>query len=317
MAFEKLKLGISSCLIGELVRYNGQHKRDNYIINVLGQFASWIPVCPEVEVGMGVPREPIRLVDEDGDIRVKTTKTQRDYTDALAKYSTKRCLALATELLDGYILKAKSPTCGMERVKVYKGNGVRKDGVGAFAKVLMATMPELPVEEEGRLNDPRLRENFISRCYAYHRWQEMAAEGLSRHRLVKFHQAHKFALMAHNQAGYRRLGRIVANPKEYSDTAAWARAYLLEFTEVMRRPPTQRNHTNVLQHIAGYLPKDLDAADRKEVTELIKQYHNGLVPLIVPITLLRHHARKFDVEYIRDQVYLTPHPGEMMLLNRV
>ena len=301
-----IPIGISACLLGEKVRYDGGHKRDAFLTDRLGPYVEWVPVCPEVESGMGIPRETLRLIQVDDQVRMVSQKGH-DHTAAMQQFTARRVQELASKALCGYVLKRSSPSCGMERVRVYPQSGMPvKTGRGLYAEGLMAHFPHLPVEEEGRLQDPRLRENFISRIFSIYRWQQLMAQGLSRKTLMDFHQSCKYLLMAHNQEGTRRLGRIVASPDRYETLEALADAYLQAFTQVMHRPPSRQNHTNVLQHMAGYVSDHLEPDDRKE-----------RLPLIVPVTMLRHYVRKFEVVYLQDQVYLYPHPAELMLLNQI
>jgi uncharacterized protein YbgA (DUF1722 family)/uncharacterized protein YbbK (DUF523 family) len=314
-----IRIGISSCLLGQKVRYDGGHKRDRFATDVLEPFVEWVPLCPEVEIGLGIPRPTIRLErDPERGVRLVMPQAGEDLTQRMADWSEARMDGLLDQDLCGYILKKDSPSCGMERVKVYDANGVpARDGTGVFAEVLLRRAPHLPVEEEGRLNDPRLRENFIARVFAVRRWKDMVAAGVTRARLMEFHAVHKFLCMARNQAGTRRLGTLLGSATAGDSAAALADTYLDGFTAVMQRPPSRKGHTNVLQHGAGYVSDDLDPADRKELTTAIHDYRNGLLPLIVPLTLLRHHARRQDRTYLLDQAYLSPHPHELMLLNHV
>ena len=313
-----VRIGISSCLLGEHVRFDGNHKRDAFLVEVFGRYVTWVPVCPEVEMGLGVPRETMRLERHGHEIRLVTPKTGADHTDRLRTFAAQRLTSLSQERLCGYILKKDSPSCGMERVRLYPSTGVPdRSGQGLFAAALMQRFPHLPVEEEGRLQDPRLRENFVTRVFAYQRWGQMAEQKTTRAGLLRFHAQHKFLLVAHSHIGTRRVGHILAHPEQFADEQAWAAAYLDGFTEVMRRTPTRRGHTNVLQHLAGYVSDHLDRDERAELTEMIEQYRRGFLPLIVPVTLIRHYVRKFQVPYLLDQVYLSPHPRELMLLNHV
>jgi len=318
-AGKSVRIGISSCLLGQKVRYDGGHKRDRFVTDVLEPFVEWVPVCPEVEIGLGVPRPTIRL-ERDGasGVRLVMPQTGGDLTPRMAEWSEIRVAALREMDLCGYILKKDSPSCGMERVKVYDDNGVpSRDGAGVFAAALMRLAPHLPVEEEGRLNDSRLRENFIARVFSVRRWKDMEAAGVTRARLTEFHARHKFLCMARNQAGARRLGRLLGSAERSDSAADLARAYEAEFAAVMKRPPSRRGHTNVLQHLAGYVSDPLSPEDRRELTTAIDDYRKGLLPLIVPLTLLRHHARRQERTYLLEQVYLSPHPHELMLLNHV
>ncbi len=315
----KLRLGISACLLGQEVRYNGGHKRDAFLTDTFGRYVEWVAVCPEVEVGMGTPRPPIRLERRGEETRLVMPSTGEDYTDAMRAWGQRRVAALAAMDLDGYVLKKDSPSCGMERVKVYpdREGAPSRDGRGMFAEALMERLPDLPVEEEGRLNDPLLRENFIARVFVHHRWREGEKAGWTRASLMRFHERHKLLLMARNQNGMRRLGRLLGDSGKGTPVTDLAAAYRQGLTEVLRRPATRRGHTNVLMHLAGYVSDALDPADRAELTETIERYRLGLVPLIVPLTLIRHHVRRQGVEYLQGQAYLEPHPYELMLLNHV
>jgi uncharacterized protein YbgA (DUF1722 family)/uncharacterized protein YbbK (DUF523 family) len=313
-----LRIGISACLLGQEVRYDGGHKRDAFLVDGFGRYVEWVPVCPEVEVGLGVPRDTLRLERQGDDVRLIMPKTGADYTERMRRFAAKRLTALAKERLCGYIFKKDSPSCGMERVRLYPSRGAPdKSGQGLFAAALMRRFPSLPVEEEGRLNDPCLRENFVTRVFAYQRWRQMAEKTVTRAALMRFHGQHKFVLAAHSQVGTQRLGRLLAHPDQFAGDQVLAEVYLDGFTEVMRRIPTRRNHTNVLQHLVGYVSDQLDRDEREELTVMIDQYRRGMLPLIVPVTLIRHYVRKFRIPYLLDQVYLTPHPHELMLLNQL
>jgi uncharacterized protein YbgA (DUF1722 family)/uncharacterized protein YbbK (DUF523 family) len=316
-ASPRIRLGISACLLGDEVRYDGGHKRDPFLTTVLGPLVEWVKVCPEVEVGMGTPREPIRLVDERGAIRLLTVKTGVDHTASMTAYSAKRVTELAAQDLCGYVLKKDSPSCGMTRVKVYSNKQPGKRiGVGLFAQALLARFPHLPVEEEGRLSDPRLRENFVERVFAYRRLRDLFEARWTIGDLVRFHTAHKLVLLAHSTQAYARLGRLVSGAKS-ADRDALRADYTVGFMNALSKIATPARHTNVLQHMAGYFRKSLDAASRAELQAAIEEYRLGLVPLVVPVTLLRHHVRVHDVEYLAGQVYLAPHPEELMLRNQV
>ncbi len=316
---KSIRIGISSCLLGQKVRYDGGHKRDRFATDVLEPFVEWVPMCPEVEIGLGIPRPTIRLErGGDGTARLVMPSTGEDLTRRMGEWAEVRVRGLGVHDLCGFILKKDSPSCGMERVKIYDHNDVpARNGTGIFAETLLRLAPELPVEEEGRLNDPRLRENFIARVFAFRRWKDMQGLGVTRARLMAFHAAHKYLCMARNQAGTRRMGRLLGTATTADSARALAQAYMVEFTAVLKRPPTVRGHTNVLQHMAGYVSDDLDVEDRAELSRAIHEYRRGLLPLIVPLTLLRHHARRQKREYLLGQAYLFPHPHELMLLNHV
>lgn len=305
-----IRIGISSCLLGQRVRYDGNHKLDTYILETLGRHFEFVPVCPEVAIGLGVPRPPIRLVGDPGDPRAVGVKDPSlDVTEKLAAYGREQAKRLGT--LCGYILKSKSPSCGMERVKVYGRGGASRPGRGVYAAAFMAERPDLPVEEEGRLGDPVLRANFIERVFAYHRWQLLARQGLTAKRLVAFHTAHKLTLMAHGERA-DPLGRLVARVGT-GDPRALGAEYARRFMAILAHPATRARNTNVLMHLLGYLRRALDTDDRRELRELIEQYRTSALPLSVPITLLRHHFRRHPDPWIARQVYLYPDPRELAL----
>jgi uncharacterized protein YbgA (DUF1722 family)/uncharacterized protein YbbK (DUF523 family) len=316
-AEDPLRIGVSSCLLGQNVRWDGGHKRDRFLTDELGPFVEWVPVCPEVELGLGTPRPTVRLVRRAEAVRMVEPKSGADHTDAMRAYARRRVRELDRADLSGYVLKKDSPSCGMERVKVYAESGAgARDGRGLFAEALLERFPQLPVEEEGRLGDPRLRENFVVRLFAYRRLRRLFASRWSTGRLVAFHTAHKLLLLAHLPAAYTRLGRLVADARSVPREEL-ARRYQSEFMEALARPSTRRLHTNVLQHMAGYFRGRIDTADRDELLSLIDEHRLGRLPLVVPLTLVRHHARRLGVAYLLGQVYLDPHPKELMLLNHV
>ena len=313
-----LRIGISSCLLGDEVRFDGGHKRDAFLTGTLAAFVEWVRVCPEVEVGMGVPREPLRLVKVAGDTRMITTRTAIDHTDAMRAFARRRTRELEALNLRGYILKKDSPSCGMERVKLYdagRGAPVRA-GVGIYAAVLQGQFPALPIEEEGRLQDPVLRENFIERVFAYDRLRALFDGRWTLRGLIAFHTAHKMTLLAHSTSAYHELGRLVAGGRQVP-RAELRRRYEQLFMQTMARPATTARHTNVLMHMAGHLKKLLDDDSRRELAACIDEYRRGLVPLVVPLTLLRHHVRAHRVASLAGQTYLEPHPRELMLRNHV
>ena len=312
-----IRIGVSACLLGEEVRFDGGHKRDQFLTTVLGPQVEYVPVCPEVELGLGTPRETLRLVRRPGGLRMITTRTGIDHTDAMNRWAAKRLDALERANLSGYVLKKDSPSCGMERVKTSSNtDGPRRDGRGLFAAALLERMPLLPVEEEGRLTDPVLRENFIERVFAFRRLQELFHPRWRSGEVVAFHTAHKMSLLAHSTSGYAELGRLVARAGRLSRPQLRAR-YSSLFMQTLAIPATRARHTNVLQHMAGHLKKLLDAESREELAATILEYSNGLVPLVVPLTLIRHHVRVQRVSYLEGQVYLEPHPRELMLRNHV
>jgi uncharacterized protein YbgA (DUF1722 family)/uncharacterized protein YbbK (DUF523 family) len=308
---------VSACLLGDEVRYDGGHKRNAFLADILDPFVEWVKVCPEVESGMSTPREPVRLVNEDGRLRLLTVKTGIDQTEPMTTYAEARVRSLAAEALCGYVLKKDSPSCGMTRVKVYDGaDPATRSGVGLFASALLSRFPDLPVEEEGRLVDHRLRENFIERIFAYRRLQDLFESRWTVGDLVRFHTAHKLVLMAHTSPAYGRLGRLVAGAKD-TPRATLRAEYRTGFMAALSIIATTKKHTNVLQHIVGYFKRQLDAGSRAELLTTIDDYRRGLVPLVAPLILIRHHVRRYDVRYLVGQIYLEPHPKELMLRNHV
>ena len=308
---KKIPIGISSCLLGHTVRYDGGHKLDSYIVGTLGKYFEFHPFCPEIAIGMGTPRPTIQLIKIDKEIRsVGSKNPEWDVTGQLKEYADRE--KTAHNELCGYILKKDSPSCGMERVKIYDGNQPQKSGTGIYAGRMMANNPLLPVEEEGRLGDPKLRENFIRRVYIFHRWKKLLSEGLTPAKLTRFHARHKLIIMSH--ANYADLGRLLAiitskNLEEIAQT------YITQLMKILKKPPSRKNHVNVLQHIQGYLKKRLLADDKAELSELINSYQRGDIPLIVPLTLLKHHFRKNPDPYIEESYYLNPYPAELKLIN--
>jgi uncharacterized protein YbgA (DUF1722 family)/uncharacterized protein YbbK (DUF523 family) len=317
LPYERIRIGISACLLGQEVRFDGGHKKDDFLTKVLGPHVEYVPVCPEVEMGLGTPRETLRLVRQDGSLRMITTRTAIDHTDGMNRWAARRLDALERENLFGYVLKKDSPSCGMERVKTYGEAAMPvRDGRGLFASALLERMPLLPVEEEGRLSDPTLRENFIERVFAYRRLHDLFQARWTAGALVRFHTAHKMSLLAHSTTAYNELGRLVARAGDLG-RADLRRAYEALFMRTLAIPASRARHTNVLQHMAGHLKKVVDDDSRGELAGCIDDYRRGLVPLIVPLTLVRHHVRRHQVTYLQGQVYLEPHPRELMLRNHV
>jgi uncharacterized protein YbgA (DUF1722 family)/uncharacterized protein YbbK (DUF523 family) len=303
--------------LGQKVRFDGGHKHDRYITDILGAHFRFVPVCPELEVGMGVPRESVRLEGNPESPRLIGNKTGRDWTTRIDDYARKRLTKHDLADLDGYILKKNSPSCGLAWMKVYiKPGRVSKTGVGIFARALMERFPHLPIEEEGRLIDRRFRENFIVRVFAYHRLRQLFNRRFSRRDMIAFHTVHKYLLLAHSPKHYRGMGKLVATIKQYSP-AGFRERYRALFMETLAVKATAKKNVNVLQHILGFLKKHLNPDEKRDILAVIDDYYKELVPLIVPVTLIMHYIRKFGIEYIRDQVYLNPHPKELKLRNHV
>jgi len=314
---DKIRLGISTCLLGEQVRYDGGHKWDRFLTDTLGKYVEFVPVCPEVECGLGIPREAMRLVGDPAHPRLLTVRSGVDHTERLLSWAKKRVVELEQEELCGFIFKSDSPSSGMERVKVYGPSGSpTKTGVGLFARTFMEHFPLLPVEEEGRLHDPKLRENFIEAIFTLKRWREMLAQKGGRGSLIDFHTRHKLLLRAHSLEHLRQMGKLVARAATLPLPELYDR-YQQLLLEALRRKTTVKKNTDVLYHLMGYFKGDLGADEKVELREIIDLYHGGLVPLIVPVTLLNHYVRKYDEPYLKGQWYLHPHPIELQLRNHV
>jgi uncharacterized protein YbgA (DUF1722 family)/uncharacterized protein YbbK (DUF523 family) len=314
---DKITLGISSCLLGEKVRYDGGHKLDLFLADILGPYVTWISVCPEVESGLPVPREAMHLVGDPGSPRLVTIQSRADHTNRMRQWANKKVKALAAEDLCGFVFKSSSPSSGMRGVTIYSPEGTPAGtGSGIFAKAFQDRFPLLPVEDEGRLHDPTLRENFIERVFVYRRWQKFKSLDKTLGGLVSFHTSHKLLVMAHSPRHYTALGKLVADPKKYKRAELFER-YVITLMAGLQFPATIKKNTNVLQHMAGYFKQQLSSDEKKELQDVIADYHRELVPLIVPITLLKHYVRKYDAGYLKQQVYLNPHPLELMLRNHV
>jgi uncharacterized protein YbgA (DUF1722 family)/uncharacterized protein YbbK (DUF523 family) len=314
---QPLRLGVSACLVGKPVRFDGGHKRDTFLTEGLARFVEWVPVCPEEEAGLGTPREAMKLVHQGETPRLVAVRSRRDLTDTLTDFAATRVPQLAALNLDGFVLKKDSPSCGLLRVKVYSKHGVpARSGRGLFAEALCAALPMLPVEEEGRLCDPVLREHFIERVYACRRVRRLLSDRMRVGDLVQFHTQHKLQLLAHSPAQYRALGRFVALARTAAPEHAMAeygRAFITALTTIV----TRARHVNVLQHAAGHFRRVLSAAACRDVAAAIGDYQRGLTPLVVPLRLIEHYARVHDVRYLCNQIYLNPYPHELMLRNHV
>ncbi len=311
-----IKVGVSSCLLGEKVRYDGGHKHDHYITDTLGLFFKFVPVCPEVGCGLPIPREAMRLEGDPENLHLMTINTRVDLTNQMLAYCRRVVRELETEDLCGFIFKKNSPSSGLFRVKVYNKGVPAKSGRGLFADAVVKHFPLLPVEEEGRLYDMDIRENFIERVFAFRRWKDFLARSGNLGGLVEFHTNHKLLLMAQSPALYRELGKLVAEGK------GMERHLLLEryrelFMRALSLHATVKKNTDVLMHIMGHFKKELTHSEKEELLEIIRQYHERVIPLIVPVTLLRHYVNKYDRQYLKKQLYLTPHPMELMLRNHV
>ena len=314
---ERIKVLVSACLLGEKVRYDGGHKRDPFLLETLGPFVEWVPVCPEVDCGLPVPREAMRLVGDPKRPRLMTIRTGIDRTETMERWAKIRLDELSGLGLCGYICKKDSPSSGMERVKVYGGEGIpARTGAGVFTRLFMERFPLIPVEEEGRLTDPVLREMFIERVFCLRRFRDLLANPLARGALVEFHTDHKLLLLSHDRGQYEEMGRLVAQAKRLPVRDLYEK-YQVLFMAALAHKATPKKCADVLMHMMGYFRKMLSSIEKQELLEVIDQYRRRLVPLVVPVTLVRHYVRKYEVAYLARQVFLNPHPAELMLRNHV
>ena len=312
-----IRVGVSRCLLGEEVRFDGGHKRDRFLTDVLSRYVEWVPVCPEVEAGLGTPREAMRLVGDAKRPQLITITSERNLTKPVTAFAERKLETLEHTNLSGYIFKKDSPSCGIERVKLYNARGMpSRDGAGLFARAFTERFPLVPVEDEGRLCDPVLRDNFLERIFCYHRWQVLVRSPLTRQSVVDFHTIHKYLLMAHSRDGYQSLGRLVARAHCYTPKTL-ADLYGRLFMTALAVKATRRKQVNVLQHLIGHLKDRLVPKERAELDGTLADYHQAIVPLIVPVTLIKHYATMYEVGYLQQQVYLNPHPKELMLRNYV
>lgn len=308
---ESITLGISACLTGQEVRFDKSHKKSDFCMNQLGKHVQYQAFCPEVAVGLPVPRPTVRQIKYGDVIKVSRPDGSQDITEALTAYSKKVADSIAH--LSGFVFCKSSPSCGMERVKVYydHGKGAEHDGIGFFAKEVMAANPNLPCEENGRLNDPVLRENFIMRIFIYKKWQNLLASGLTKHKLTQFHSENKYLLMSHDQSAYRNIGRLLGESD--LDADALGAEYISQLMAALKLRASRKNHANTLQHLQGYFKKYLDSDKKAELKEQIECYRQGLVPLLVPLTLIKHYLREFPNSYLQKQAYLSPYPDDLKL----
>jgi uncharacterized protein YbgA (DUF1722 family)/uncharacterized protein YbbK (DUF523 family) len=313
----KIRIGISSCLLGENVRYDGGHKLDHYLVDTLGKYIEWVPVCPEVEYGLPVPREAMRLVGDPISPRLVTRSSGIDHTKGMLTWAGKKLKDIEKGDLCGFIFKSRSPSSGYKGVKVYSSSGMpARRGTGIFAAAFIKHFPLVPIEDDGRLHDPQLRENFIERVFVFQRWKRFVETGPPVKGLVEFHTRHKLLLMSHSPKHYTLLGRLVADSGKLKKDEMLSK-YISLLMEGLKLIATVKKNTNVLSHITGYFRKRLGPDEKAELVHVIENYHKGLVPLIVPITLIQHYVRKFDEPYLKKQYYLAPHPLELMLRNHI
>ncbi|WP_425928942.1 YbgA family protein [Pseudomonas sp. NyZ201] len=318
MSHTKPKIALSACLAGAEVRFNGGHKQSRLCTDVLAEHFELLPVCPEVAIGLGTPRAAIHLSgDPENPRAVGSRDPSLDVSDALRAYAEQTAVEL--DDICGYIFMQKSPSCGLERIKVYQANGypARQLSSGLYAARFRELRPDLPLEEEGRLHDPVLRENFITRVLAYADWQRLRSEGLSRHALIAFHSRYKYQLMAHNPEQYKVLGKLLGSMTRQDDPEELGTRYFSQLMSALSRCASRGTHGNVLMHLSGYLRDFLGPQDKQEIRRLIDQYMAGVVPLVVPMTLLKHHLRHHPDPYLLAQVYLQPHPENLSLRNAI
>ena len=312
---DKIRIGVSACLLGQQVRFDGGHKHDRYLTDTLGGYLDFVPVCPEVEAGFPIPRETFRLVGDPENPHLVTSRNNVDHTDRMVGWAEKRVRELEQENLCGFIFKSDSPSSGLMRVKVYNPKGMaEKKGVGLFARAFTHHFPLLPVEEEGRLNDPKLRETFIEQIFTLKRWRESLAQGRSMKNLVEFHSRHKLLMLSHSPANARVMGKLVADGKQMPIQLLYTQ-YESLLIETLRMKSTLKKNLNVLEHILGYFKNQLSSDEKQEMLELFDRYRNEIVPLIVPVTLLNHYVRKIGEPYLKQLVYLNPHPIALKLRN--
>jgi uncharacterized protein YbgA (DUF1722 family)/uncharacterized protein YbbK (DUF523 family) len=313
----KLRIGVSSCLLGNPVRYDGGHKHDRFITDILGSYFEFVPVCPEVECGLPIPRETMRLVGDPGKPRLKTSRTGLDHTEQMLSFCTRKVAELEKEDLRAFIFKKDSPSSGLHRVKVYGESGfASKTGRGLFAAAFTEAYPLIPVEEEGRMHDAPIRENFIEKIFCYQRWKNFINNDPNYKKLITFHARHKLQLMAHSTKHLSKMGKLVAAGKTVPPDLLFE-TYQADLMEALGLKATVKKNVNVLQHIMGYFKKLLSADEKAELLEIIDSYAGGYTPLVVPLTLLSHYIRKYNVGYLQNQTYLEPHPSELMLRNHV
>jgi uncharacterized protein YbgA (DUF1722 family)/uncharacterized protein YbbK (DUF523 family) len=312
---ERIRIGVSACLLGQNVRFDGGHKHDRFITDTLGQYVEFVPVCPEVECGLGVPREAMRLVGKTESPRLITVRTHVDHTERMLTWARKRVRELEKEDLCGFIFKSDSPSSGMERVKVYNETGMpEKKGVGLFARTFMDHFPLIPVEEEGRLHDPKLRENYIESIFTLKRWREFLGAKPGLGGLVDFHTRNKLLLLSHSEKHYRAMGKLVAAGKTMPPRSLFDQ-YEAQLMDALKLKTSVKKNANVLYHLMGYFKEDLSADEKQELLEILDRYRAGYIPLIVPVTLIQHYVRKYKQPYLEKQTYLNPHPVDLQLRN--
>jgi len=310
---DQIQVGISACLLGEPVRYDGGHKHLPFCTETLNQYWELVPACPEMAIGLGSPRPTIRLQQNENGSLIARSEDGTDLTQPLTQFSQEKAEQMGA--FSGYLLCAKSPSCGLERVRVYQGDSKAhsKTGTGLFASAIRQRWPLMPLEDSGRMNDSALRENFIARVYLYHQWQCLLHQGLNASGLLQFHTSNKYLLMAHSQSAYKVLGKLLSDLS--GDLEGKAECYITALMQAMQRPANRRNHANVLHHLQGYYKKHMNSEQRQELAQVIEDYNKGLLPLLAPLTLLRHYQQQYPSDYLQGQRYWQPHPYRMGLRN--
>lgn len=312
---KKITIGISSCLLGDKVRFDGGHKRFHFAVDELSNYFEYRQICPEMSIGLSTPRPALRLVkSKQNGVRLKYSNGQEgDLTENMERFSAEYLSKVSN--LSGYIVCKNSPSCGLERVRVYDstGNGNKKSGIGLFTKQLIKIMPWLPIEEDGRLSDPHIRENFIIRVFALHELNELRENSFNRHSLIDFHARYKLLLLAHSQPLYRELGRFVSNNKEWESIDSYFNEYRNKFMNLLQHQATRSNHTNVLMHIQGYFKSHLTSNQRRALSKLILEYRQGIQPLLAPLTLIIHYLSEYPDSYLDSQKYFNPYPKALSL----
>lgn len=313
---EKIKLGISTCLLGENVRYDGGHRLDRFVTKTLRQYVEYVPVCPEVECGLGVPREPMHLEGDPDSPQLVRVRTRQDVTARLIQWGRKRVIDLEKKHLWGFIFKSDSPSCGMERVKVFNEEGRAAEGVGLFATMFTSYFPLLPIEDERRLHDPKLRDNFIERIFVLKRWREVVDRNKTLQKVVDFHTGHKLLILSKSPKFCQKMGQLVSRARDLPLKELYPKYQALLMKSLSVKTSLKKN-ADVLQHMTGYFKKQFSCDEEQELAERIHSYRKGHIPLIVPLILIKHFARKYDQPYLEQQVYLNPHPLELRMRNHV
>jgi uncharacterized protein YbgA (DUF1722 family)/uncharacterized protein YbbK (DUF523 family) len=312
-----IKIGVSACVAGEKVRFDRTHRRSAYLTETLANHVEFVPICPEIACGMGIPREPLRQVDCAGEIRLIGYESGKDLTKKMTKWARRVLKGLDKEGICGFVLRVHSASCGVNKSKIHSTEGKPPThGPGFFTRMLQEHDPLLPIVTSEALQNAIQRENFIRRVFVLHRWRALTAKGTAIGNLVDFHTRHKMLIRAHDLQGYRELGHLLGESTMDNAEAVFDKYATLLFKSLTLKATPSKNR-DVLSHAAGYFKKELDAEDKRELQAMITAYAKGKVPLLVPVTLLNHFARKYQRPYLTQQYYLNPEPAELKLLNHV